>query len=170
MYKHLLTGCRPRPLASYLKAIGLLRILSEQNDANAKGSWDGEVFVLSTELDQIGLEAFFCDEYAPTPIIAPWNGGSGFYLGDSAEGINAIAGSVLRRLEMYRDIIRQIRAWEEMPRFETFGDLEQTLYKAIEQSRPGKKRAELERLLAEIQSVSEVLGNVCLQTFLDTFA
>ena len=99
MYRHILQGCRPRPLASYLKAVGILRILAEQRDPQAKGCWDGEAFILTTELDSSAVETFFCDEYAPTPIVAPWNGGSGFYLGDSTEGIDAIANSELKRLE-----------------------------------------------------------------------
>ena len=150
MHRHIFTGCRPKPLSSYLKAIAILRILSEQKDAQAKGSWDGEVFVLLTDLDGDALDAFFCDEYEPTPIIAPWNGGSGFYLGDSTEGIDAIVGSKLKRFEMYREIICQVREWKEMPRFETVEDLKRTLRGAIEEGRPGKKRDEIEILLKEI--------------------
>ena len=74
MHEHILQGCRTRPIASYLKAIGLLRLLAEQKDPQAKGWWQGENFSIRTILERDELEAFFCDEYAPTPIVAPWNG------------------------------------------------------------------------------------------------
>jgi CRISPR-associated protein Csx17 len=35
--EHVLGGCRPVPLASYLKALGVLRLVSEQADPNAGG-------------------------------------------------------------------------------------------------------------------------------------
>ena len=61
MHKHILQGCRPRPLASYLKAVGILRLLAEQKDPQAKGCWDDEAFILITELDSSAVETFFCD-------------------------------------------------------------------------------------------------------------
>lgn len=35
----LLEGCASRPLAAYLKALGILRLVGEQADANARGAW-----------------------------------------------------------------------------------------------------------------------------------
>jgi CRISPR-associated protein Csx17 len=74
-----LNGCAPVPLAHYLKALGILRLVSEQKDPDAAGYWDNERFVLRTQLNKDELLGFFLDEYRPTPIIAPWNGGSGFF-------------------------------------------------------------------------------------------
>ncbi|WP_064021782.1 type I-U CRISPR-associated protein Csx17 [Methylomonas sp. DH-1] len=74
-----LKGCAPTPLAHYLKALGILRLVAEQKDPNAKGCWRDEAFVLQSTLDKKSLLRFFLDEYRPTPITAPWNGGSGFY-------------------------------------------------------------------------------------------
>ena len=34
-----LAGCTPEPLMSYLKAIGVFRLVSEQADASARGCW-----------------------------------------------------------------------------------------------------------------------------------
>ena len=79
VFKHNLSGCRPIPLASYLKAMGLIRILWDQKDPTVQGWWEDETFVINTDLDQTALVNFFCEEYAPTPIVSPWNGGSGFY-------------------------------------------------------------------------------------------
>jgi CRISPR-associated protein Csx17 len=69
-----LAGCRPTPLASYLKALGVLRVVSEQSDPTAAGFWRDERFHLQTRLDKNSLRHFLLQEYAPTPIIAPWNG------------------------------------------------------------------------------------------------
>ena len=77
-----LPGCAPTPLAHYLKALGVLRLLHEQLPADLprpRGAWQGETFVLHSPLDRTRVEHFFLNEYRPTPILAPWNGGSGFY-------------------------------------------------------------------------------------------
>jgi CRISPR-associated protein Csx17 len=74
-----LKGCSPTPLAHYLKALGILRLVAEQKDPNAKGCWRDEAFVLQSSLDKENLLRFFLEEYRPTPITAPWNAGSGFY-------------------------------------------------------------------------------------------
>lgn len=79
MNEILLTGCAPTPLAHYLKALGVLKILSEQKDKNAKGCWTEDGFLLKTILAGDDLCDFFLEEYRPSPILAPWNGGSGFY-------------------------------------------------------------------------------------------
>ena len=76
---HRLEGCAPTPLAHYLTAIGILRLVGEQADADARGWWDGESFILATVLDPDELLAFFLDQYEPTPFLAPWNGASGFF-------------------------------------------------------------------------------------------
>ena len=65
---------------SYLKALGVLRLVSEQTDPKARGCWRDGVFVLETRLDRDGLAQFFLEQYSPTPLLAPWNGGSGFYV------------------------------------------------------------------------------------------
>jgi CRISPR-associated protein Csx17 len=89
-----LDGCRPTPLASYLKALGVLRLVAEQADPTARGFWRGERFQLNTTLDRHGLRRFFVNNYAPTPIIAPWNGRAGFLEGDTgAAGGNPQTGS-----------------------------------------------------------------------------
>ena len=75
----ILMGCAPVPLSHYLKALGIFRIVAEQIDPGVKGYWKGDSFRLKTSLDRESLRSFFLEEYGPTPIIAPWNGGSGFY-------------------------------------------------------------------------------------------
>jgi CRISPR-associated protein Csx17 len=74
-----LKGCAPVPLAHYLKALGIFRIVAEQVEPDAKGYWIGDSFQLKTKMDRESLRTFFLEKYSPTPIVAPWNGGSGFY-------------------------------------------------------------------------------------------
>lgn len=100
-----LEGCSPVPLASYLKALGVLRLVSEQVDENARGAWSSSGFVLTSRLETAELIRFFADEYRPTPILSPWNGGSGFHPNDTRAGIDAIVADRSPRLSAYRDSI-----------------------------------------------------------------
>ncbi len=96
-----LAGCSPTPLASYLSALGVLRLIASSTnsasgtaaDSEVRGWWERDRFHLHTCLDDVALTHFFLEEYAPSPIIAPWNGGSGFYPGDNKKGIEPLAGS-----------------------------------------------------------------------------
>lgn len=102
---HLLEGCRPVPLAHYLKALGVFRLVAEQADEAARGWWDGDLFRLDTRLGRAELPEFFLSRYRPTPIVAPWNGGSGFYPKDNTDAIAKIRSSVCERFEAYRETI-----------------------------------------------------------------
>ena len=120
-----LNGCAPTPLASYLKALGVLRLISSPTnhvsgraaDPHARGWWEDERFHLRTALSRDGLLRFFLDEYAPSPIIAPWNGRAGFLEGDEAETssragavlMNAIEKSACRRLDHMRCTVGSLR-------------------------------------------------------------
>ncbi|HET8862745.1 MAG TPA: type I-U CRISPR-associated protein Csx17 [Solirubrobacterales bacterium] len=105
-----LTGCAARPLTGYLKALGLLRVVSSQADANARGRWQNGVFELSSTLDRDALTLFLLGAYSPAPVVSPWNGGSGFYPKDRREPIDAIEGSTDHRLAAYRAAIASARA------------------------------------------------------------
>jgi CRISPR-associated protein Csx17 len=118
--KLILDGCTPEPLMCYLKALGVLRLVSEQKDAEALGYWSDGVFVLETSLDHDGLLKLFRDEYEPTPIVSPWNGGSGFYRTwddtknafrnrDAVKQVEFIEQSSLPRLKQYRSVIRVVK-------------------------------------------------------------
>lgn len=126
MHEHLLGGCTPTPLAHYLKALGILRLVAEQKDPEAAGRWQGEQFVLRTVLGREELNRFFLEEYRPTPIIAPWNGGSGFYPKDNKNGIVPIATATAKRLEPYKEVITLARMFvgkrEESPKNEDKAD------------------------------------------------
>ncbi|PWC35886.1 type I-U CRISPR-associated protein Csx17 [Azospirillum sp. TSO35-2] len=90
---HALAGCAPTPLAGYLKALGILRLVAEQADGDARGWWQDETFHLRTRLSRDELLAFFLNDYRPSPVVAPWNGGSGFFAGDNRDGFTPLLDS-----------------------------------------------------------------------------
>lgn len=109
-----LHGCTPTPLASYLKALAVLRLVAEQaGDPDATGCWRNDVFVLSTRLKSEELLEFFLERYQPTPLVAPWGARSGFFSGSSErtarEALSRIANSSIPRLERYREAIRLVQ-------------------------------------------------------------
>ncbi len=120
-----LEGCSPEPLAHYLKALGILRLVSEQADPDARGCWDGDTFVLRSRLDAAELLEFFADRYAPTPIVAPWNGDSGFFAQAKKPGIDAIANSAAPRFSTYRRAIAVARQVLKELKLDTKPDKEQ---------------------------------------------
>ena len=110
---HKLTGCSPIPLASYLKALGILRLVAEQADPAAQGWWSGDVFHLRTTLDEAAICGFFLEDYQPTPLVGPWGARSGFFTGASEksarEAIVMIEKSELPRLKLFGEAIRSVR-------------------------------------------------------------
>ncbi len=111
-----LDGCTPTPLASYLKALGVLRLLSTR-DPKARGFWRGDRFVLRTALDRTAIERFFLHEYAPTPIISPWSGRAGFLEGEDGQESRRKGAIILGRIEnaagkrfkSYQQVVSAIR-------------------------------------------------------------
>ena len=114
MHQLKLAACTAVPFGSYLKALGVLRLVSEQAGANARGFWNDDTFVLESSLTADELLSFFLDRYEPTPILAPWNGGSGFYPKDNQEGIGALEASTAGRFAGYRDAIAKCRSFPEV--------------------------------------------------------
>lgn len=115
-----LPGCTPEPLMNYLKAMGVLRLVSAQADPDAAACWWNDQFVLYSKFDTEGLTNFFLTDYRPTPILAPWNAGCGFYkkwdpkkgvfkARDVVEAVEAIENSTHAAFELYRDQIRRTK-------------------------------------------------------------
>ncbi|MCY3629569.1 MAG: type I-U CRISPR-associated protein Csx17 [Bacteroidota bacterium] len=127
-----LNGCSPIPIASYLKALGVLRLLSQREnsvtgqaaDRNARGWWRGMRFHLLTSLNREDILKFFLHHYAPSPVIAPWNGGSGFYPNDRKTGIRHLeSAEISPRFKAYadsvsiaRDILQNLGLNEKPPK------------------------------------------------------
>lgn len=110
MHEIVLTGCRPEPLADYLKGLALLRLVAEQVDPEVCAWWAGDRVVLRSQLDAEGLQRFLLEDYAPTPLVTPWNGGSGFFPKDKHSGIAPIEASAHPRFAPYREAIAACRA------------------------------------------------------------
>ncbi len=132
MPEHVLGGCHPEPLGSYLKALGIFRLVSEQLDPAVRGHWRGDHFVLRTSLNAGELATFFLAEWQPSPLVSPWNNGAGFAReGKSPAAVESVAGverSTAARLAVYRstivaarvalamasdkvEVVRECRAW-----------------------------------------------------------
>ena len=114
LHLHHLRGCAPAPLAHYLKALGVLRIVAQQKDPEARGFWRDEHFCLLTSLDREALQRFFLEEYAPTPAFNPWGARSGFYAGSSETSARKLLVSIERstgaRLASFRHEVSAVRA------------------------------------------------------------
>ena len=110
MAKVELTGCTPDPLMGYLKSLGVLRIVAKQFDDRTRAAWRNGVFVLDgPKLSPESLLTFFATAYSPSPIAAPWAGGSGFFGKDNRSAVDALAASTLERTGSYRTVIEGIR-------------------------------------------------------------
>ena len=114
IHVHQLDGCAPAPLANYLKALGILRLVSESGDSSARGWWDGNRFRLATTLTRHDLEGFFLHCYCPTPMFNPWGARSGFYSGSAEKGaresLEEIEGSSMPQLKQFREAIKMVRS------------------------------------------------------------
>ncbi|MFO0762681.1 MAG: type I-U CRISPR-associated protein Csx17 [Byssovorax sp.] len=101
-----LSGATPEVLSSYLKALAVHRLVAEQLDREALSYWDDDGrFHLVSSADRDALLDFFVERYSPTPIVTPWNGGSGFHPGDQRAGIDAILADSSARFAAYRETI-----------------------------------------------------------------
>ncbi|HWP60840.1 MAG TPA: hypothetical protein VNL14_23295 [Candidatus Acidoferrales bacterium] len=112
-----LRGCTPIPLAAYLKALAVLRLVAEQSgDRVATGWWRNDEFMLGTRLTKSELRTFFLERYQPTPVISPWSGRAGFLEGERAEqstrkgavAIRRVARSKGMRFSGYRQVIEKV--------------------------------------------------------------
>lgn len=164
MPRVLLTGCTSEPMSAYLRALAVFRLVSEQVDSWAQGSWTARGLCLDSQLDGQQLIEFFLERYSPTPIVAPWNFGSGFYEGDKRDGANAIAGSESPRFRDYARTIAAIRSFPEMPSGEmTLARMCETV-KGEAAAKSGKQKQDLLKLLTEIRAALEKLNDA--DTFL----
>lgn len=100
-----LRGCRAEPLGSYLKALGILRIVHEQADPTVQGFWAGGCFVLRTALSFDELKQFLLERYVPSPVISPWNESGG----PDAPAITKLCANTDPRLDAFRETVTAAR-------------------------------------------------------------
>ena len=67
-----LDGCKTDPLSSYLKSLGLLRVLS-RNDPETTARWQNSRFVIDCGMDADAITDHLLNRYEPSPIIGPWS-------------------------------------------------------------------------------------------------
>ncbi|MDO5682267.1 MAG: type I-U CRISPR-associated protein Csx17 [Propionibacteriaceae bacterium] len=73
--RHEFPGLPPTDLLSYLVGLGLGRVLALQSP-QTEWAWQGDTLVIDTPVNDI--PQFLVSDYQPTPVLSPWNNGSGF--------------------------------------------------------------------------------------------
>lgn len=120
-----LSGCTPVPLGSYLIALGIFRIVAEQADEDARADWSRRGFRLHSRLTAEDLERFLLERYVPSPVLSPWNGGSGFFFREGKTSDKDPATGKLTKTGIHSEATGATRALEEIsaassPRFAAF--------------------------------------------------
>ena len=111
-----LRGCRATPLLSYLQTLGVLRILHEQRAPELTSYWNGSTLHIKSNLSPEAITRFFVEDYQPTPMLSPWNGGGGFRTLKHEKGEQAVVqieSSHDSRFASFRAAIGEARrTWE----------------------------------------------------------
>lgn len=108
----LLRGLQPQPLASYLAALGVLRICAAQHDQAILAAFERDGYRLDG-IDENALVTLLLEHWAPSPVLCPWNNASGFYASSkgrlAAAAIDAVLASNQPRFACLIDAIQQVR-------------------------------------------------------------
>ena len=70
-------GCGPSRWPATWPGLGLIRVIGEQADPAATAAWTPDGLVIDHDRGR-PAPAWLADEYVPTPVLSPWNSGSGF--------------------------------------------------------------------------------------------
>ena len=100
-----LKGCKPDPLMSYLKALGVFRAVAQQADPDARAWWHHDEFYLQSALDCNMLLEFFLERYQPAPIASPWTKGSGFFPKDNVKAMSTIREQADSRFLKWQEVL-----------------------------------------------------------------
>jgi CRISPR-associated protein Csx17 len=126
MTRHILTGIRPQPLGSYLAGLGLVRLIGEQADPDVTAAWSPQGLLVDCTVDD--LPAWLAERYAPTPVLSPWNEGSGFGVKDKTprQRLEALLGLPSNRADGFREAMPAARMVATRSRAEAW-DKERTV-------------------------------------------
>lgn len=100
------TALTARPFASYLAALGLLRLLP-----SLKGQWQGDRFYIDCEPETAIAQLVEC--YQPSPLLTPWNKAGGWLVKEAkanAQHVTTWRGSADERFRKLREAIAAIDA------------------------------------------------------------
>jgi CRISPR-associated protein Csx17 len=103
--RHVCPGLRTEPLGSYLAGLGLIRLIGEQADPAATAYWSHGGLIIDTVVAD--LAGWLVSDYMPTPVLSPWNGGSGFGAKDKEpkRRLEALLARTTPRLSAFREAI-----------------------------------------------------------------
>lgn len=107
-----LEGCTPEPLMNYLKALGVLKIVVEQDfDSSARAFWKNGIFHLHTQLTEQELLDALAEHYKPSPVISPWNEAAGFKKtkGKDVDKVREISESQDERYSRYKGFTKEAK-------------------------------------------------------------
>lgn len=163
MHKISLPGCTPEPLMSYLKALGIFRLVSEQADHTCRAAWKNGQFELLTSLSKEDLIGFLTEKYEPSPMFSPWNGDGGFLSdsGSSYDTIEKIRTSKNDRLTRLKSSISLI---ENMSILSEFGQFRKSA-KLLDKKKKNKTITESEKLELNLikKKVKELKESILFQ-------
>lgn len=150
-----LSGCTPEPLGNYLKGLGVFRLIAEQADPLARAWWkDGVLHVLQSKwaasdstTPESQLVNWLLTECRFTPLIAPWQTGTGYLpLGKRSAGGEALTELLKAQhpgAEYFRAVFRDFAACIGI----TVGDEPSRWLEEMKQSNPDFSDAHLLRAL-----------------------
>ncbi len=102
------TALKVDPLSNYLTALGLLKVLNQQLDSDARGYWEQGHFHLETQQTPEEIGSFFATNYQPTPCLTPWNSDSQFHRGVAPISIEKLEGTRFDELKRIASIAAKI--------------------------------------------------------------
>ena len=143
-------------------------VSGEAADPQARGWWENECFHVRTTLGRDALLHFFLHDYAPSPIIAPWNGRAGFLEGDAGDSssragavlMRAIENSECHRLEHMRRTVHSLHDNDHLGNYNRLRARLKQLQKASKTLKGEEKRltdAEKNRVDKEAKAVKSLL-------------
>ena len=102
-----LPGLKPQPLLNYLAGHGLIRILGQQRpEWRTRAWWQGGLNLQLHDANFDDLTEFLVHDYAPSPIMSPWNGRASLAASKGGQ---------------YQNNLQSIRQ-SDQPRYHEFGE------------------------------------------------
>ncbi|MFF4894690.1 type I-G CRISPR-associated protein Cas8g1/Csx17 [Micromonospora chersina] len=114
-------GLHPTPLVNYLAGLGLIRVIGEQADPQVIAAWTPEGLLIDTTVADIAT--WLAQTYAPTPVLSPWNEGSGFGTKDVTprQALERLVSHPVPRLAAFRAALATATLVAERYRSEGWG-------------------------------------------------